>query len=137
MQYDYPDEEVEYRYKLSAIVISITPQFLYNFYNQENSKIYLGAGLSATLWRFNQHTMYRKPFNTKSDYYETSWDPFKMKDYFMNVLLRAGCILHKKIDISVLYLNPAELTNYSKGSDLSIKSSSLQFSIGYMFNKVK
>jgi hypothetical protein len=135
-QYLYPDENVSYKYQLSALNVSVAPQIIWNAYNRQNLKFYIGGGMSVSYLNFGKNNMYRIPESSNSAYHEMSFpDYFKMRDTYMNLLVRSGIMLNKKVDISAMWFNPVDFSNYTAGASALVEASSLQFSIGYMFNR--
>ena len=136
--YYYPEENVAYQYKLTGLNLSAAPQVIYNIYNRENIKFYAGAGMSFSVLRFQENTMERNPENPSSGFYKKTYENYlKMRGSYLNILLRTGFMLNKKIELAAIWYSPASFTNYSGSTKTSLRAHSLQLSLGYMFARSK
>jgi hypothetical protein len=132
-----PAQEQLNVYNLSLMTVGATPQIIFNAYNAENLKWYLGAGSALTYRHVMQNKIHLKRTNQeviiseseKADFYE-------IRKIGLTMILRSGVTLNKKTDLSVLY-SPSTRTN-AKSTDSNgpstLRASSLQLSGAYFFN---
>jgi len=98
---------VPVRASFSATDISLNPQVIYNFYNAENLKIYLGAGVSVATSVYSK--VHYGPQNPK-DYFPVHND-YDFVSFDTRALLKAGVQINKKVELFFNYLTNAERTN--------------------------
>ncbi|MDT3404134.1 hypothetical protein [Mucilaginibacter terrae] len=120
----YPRE-----YAINQFSASLTPQVLYSFYNTDNFKFYMGAGIGLNLSTYpkNTYTEFSEPKASVQDDYLAH-----LLTYWTNVNIRAGFILYKKFDINLLYLPPI---TYSNQLYFSVSSTVYGLGVNYRFGK--
>lgn len=129
----YTTYETENTYTLLAWNFAFTPQLLYNLYNTPKFKFYVGAGASFNYFHPTKNSLYRREINPPATETEDE-NYFIMKKYSLSFVVRSGIRLNQRIDLSLLWGNQEEYTNFLKGNS-SIKSGLLAFSAGYSFGK--
>jgi hypothetical protein len=108
----------------------ISPQLIYNVYNTESLKCYIGAGASVNLYTNSNNNYY---------YAENPYSPTKsvIKGYpnlassGASFLARAGVVLHKKYELYLIY-SPAAVVTDHYGS-FSGAVTSMQAGVNYLF----
>lgn len=79
--------------------LTITPQFLFNIYNKEKIKVYLGAGFALNLVSFSKNSDGNSPTDDS-----VFWGYFP---------IQAGLVLNKNFELSYTYSSFVTTTNYS------------------------
>jgi hypothetical protein len=102
-----PDIKSIYHFKQNTI--SFIPQFQYNIYNSDPFKFYLDAGLSVNFSTYSDNSVYNPV--TKS----TDTDFTGFNDKWLSAPVKAGIILNKTIDISVIFGLPVSISNNVAG----------------------
>ncbi|WP_295770044.1 hypothetical protein [uncultured Mucilaginibacter sp.] len=97
-----------YTYKFNQYSASIGPQVLYNIYNSDKFKFYLGVGASVNLAAYANDEL--RTAATNIQLAEESY--YSLTNYYVTTPLKAGVILNKKLDISATYIRRAPFTNY-------------------------
>ncbi|GEO06130.1 hypothetical protein AAE02nite_37940 [Adhaeribacter aerolatus] len=128
------DREQRNTYNLSMVIVSAMPQVIYNLYNKENFQFYLGTGAAYSYYRTNQNILNRIPTDDPDNPDAIIEDYVIIKKRGLNVVLRSGIVLKKKIDLGIVYFNPTEITNYTSAKGSSVKANNLQLSLNYLFN---
>jgi hypothetical protein len=115
--------------KVKQYIISVSPQFIYNFYNTSLLKIYAGAGLSLNFAAYptNQYNDQTSGFNN-----QTMADFPKLESLWASIPIKLGAVINKNLDLSLTYVPAATVTTYSNASG---SISSYQFGINYFFGK--
>lgn len=132
-----PADEQLNVYNLSMLTLSAAPQLIFNAYNTETLKWYLGAGSAINYRLAFQNKVHLKRTNREVILSETEKnDFFEMRKLGLTLLIRSGITLNKKMDFSVVY-GPSARINYKPvdsrhGS--SLRAGLLQLSGGYFFN---
>jgi hypothetical protein len=95
---------------------SITPQIIYNVYNKDNFKVYIGAGASVN---FSSYSNIQFSDQTNSVIYNHFW---------VNTPLQTGIMINKVWEASFTYAPSTKIA-----SDVSNKISSQSFGLGIKF----
>jgi hypothetical protein len=129
---NYSSQALDYRYNLKGWTVSALPQLLLNVYNTANLKAYLGAGGGFVYLHAGENSMLKHAHNQPDTDVQVTNDYFPIREFNLQVVVRAGVQLQQKFDISVIGGNPVEITNYISGN-ASIRSGMLALSVGYKF----
>jgi len=113
---------------------SITPQFIYNVYNKQELKVFIGAGAAFNFAAYNQY-QYITKYNLRyggsvSDYIQPGYPAFDK--FWLSFPIRAGITLNNKIEINVCYIPSSSILadNVFRGS-----VSSYGAGINYLFGR--
>jgi hypothetical protein len=137
-QFLYPEEEVDFTYSLSGLQVAFSPQLIYNLYNRERCKFFVGAGVSLGAMRLSQNEMHRQPKRPDSRYEETrTANYFQLKNMYLSGLFRTGVLLNNRLELSASFQNPVELTNYATAKGASVRMGSTQVGLAVMFNRAR
>jgi hypothetical protein len=122
--YDYADS---YAATIKQRNVTILPQAIYNFYNKENIKAYLGVGFGANFSSYNNVKTIVTGGNTivtKNAYdFNTFWTKYTAE---------AGFVLNKRVEVFVRYFPPV---SFSGSSAFTISTSEYQFGAHWLFGK--
>jgi len=111
--------------------ISLIPQIIFNLYNTENLKIYLGGGIDIS--HFSYSNAFFGPQNPGvSDNGIGASDPYFFNSADDSFLLKAGLKVHKKFEIFYNYFTPTTTTG---GGYFGLSNSSNEVGILYFFGK--
>ncbi|WP_162051796.1 outer membrane protein [Pontibacter pamirensis] len=119
-------------YDLKQRTASLMPQLVYNFYNKDNLKLYVGAGFAFNYSTYSGNVYHRKYINPTLDFetlYETA-DYQELSPSWSTYTLRAGVVVNRKYEISALYLAPNSITKYTNHA---VTNGSLSLGINYLF----
>jgi len=128
-QHDFKNSYQQSELKFNQYTASITPQAYYNFYSSEKINIFAGGGVSVNFSTYPNHYYVAlggidatpiKQLNFPD--YHTLWE---------SIILKAGVVLNKKIEIYAGYSPPTTLTdNYTSFTGEVV---SYQFGLNYLF----
>ncbi|MDB5023954.1 MAG: hypothetical protein JWP78_1709 [Mucilaginibacter sp.] len=107
-------------YRFNQYTASIVPQLLFNFYNKDNFKVYIDAGVSFNLSAYSNTKIIDPNTGTK----DPNEEPYHLESYWANFPLQIGVMLNKKMEFSFTYTGIASYTQYVFSS-LSNRSASL------------
>jgi hypothetical protein len=131
-----PPQEQHNVYRLSLTTISAAPQVLVNAYNTDKLKWYLGAGSALNYRLVTRNKLHRQRTDEETVVEESENDNFyEMQKLGLTLILRSGLMLHKKMDLSLLYIPASRLNSKGTGryGTSVVGTSSLQLSGGYFF----
>jgi len=111
-------------------IVSLTPQLIYNVYNKEALKIFVGAGFGANFSSYSNNVSTR--YNSIRQEMNVTEDEVSLEGFHMSFPFRAGAVLNKKIEFSAVYIPRSSLTNYAF-FDIGIQR--FTFGINYLFGK--
>lgn len=120
-------------YTFSQSTFSVTPQFIYNFYNKENLKFFAGIGMRANYSSY-QNNLYTITTLYPSNYTSSTPDFFLLRKFWFSAGVEAGVIINKKFEICLSY-TPA-LQEINDNSVVWYESiNSLRLGVTYNFIK--
>jgi len=111
--------------------IAFTPQLIYNFYNSENFKVFGGAGVVISYYKFSNAAFVSQNPNTSITYIADN-DPYVFNNLNTGFLLKAGVQLNKRVEIFANYYGSTAIT---QGGYFSLSNSNKQIGILYFFGK--
>jgi hypothetical protein len=92
---------------------SITPQLVYNLYNQDNLKVFIDAGVSMNLATYNDY----KTVTVYDSFPPTVQDKFpEFSKSYWSFPLKAGLVLNKRIEVYGGFTPSAAITELTKNS---------------------
>ncbi|PTT03746.1 hypothetical protein DBR11_01360 [Pedobacter sp. HMWF019] len=109
---------------------TLTPQFIYNFYNASALKIFLGGGLGCNFSKYSNVITSR--YNSFRKEQEIQEDTFKPEKFNFSFPVSTGIVLNKKIELSVMYSLPTSITTYTM---FSASMQRWKFGVNYLFGK--
>jgi len=113
---------------------SITPQIIYNLYNKDELKIFVGAGASLNFSLYNHYAYITKYDNSSfQDVVQNNYP--ELNKFWIAVPLRTGMVLNKKLEINICYTPPASILNDNVSSLLQGHITSYQAGVNYFFGK--
>jgi len=95
------------RTSFNTTAFYLAPQMVYNFYNAENFKVFGGIGLVVT--KSSYGNVYYGAQNPGTDFTETA--DFNFVNFDSRVLLKAGIMVQKRVEVSLTYFTNAVTTN--------------------------
>lgn len=115
-------------YSFNQYTGTLTPQIIWNIYNKDAFKFYIGAGVA-----FNVSTYSNKSFIAYSKYQKPDDYNYKLEAAWSAFPVQAGIVLNKRLEIFVTdLLAPSSL--YS-GEDANIYVHSYNIGLHYLFRK--
>jgi hypothetical protein len=114
-------------FHFTQLSFSLTPQVIYNIYNQPNFKFYTGIGFQASLIQYVDKVFQNKDGSAFSTFRGT---PFAFNKNFNNFIAKAGFTLNKKIDV---YVNYVSISNLNEDNYFQISSTGIQAGVNYIF----
>jgi len=113
-------------------IITLSPQIIYNLYNSNNLKFYLGAGIaanSASIQTSENVTTYAYPSGEINEREENYILQLIKLNYALPI--RIGIVLNNKLEGSVIYILPSPMADFHS---FAFRSSSVQVGINYLLN---
>lgn len=117
-----------YRYSFDRTTVSINPQIIYNIYNADNLKAFLGGGFSVDVAGYSNHVKalrirgQENPVIGKSD--------VGVETLNISFPFTAGIVLNKKIQLSAGYTLPSSIT---RAVYYSLDIQSYKIGVNYFF----
>jgi hypothetical protein len=108
---------------------TFAPQFIYNFYNNEQAKAFIDLGVSINFASYNHYQSI-----TTYDSFPTS----KVNGYpdlekkFMTVPIKTGITINRKLELYICYVPPVSITGIS-GTAFRSNMTSYQAGVNYLF----
>jgi hypothetical protein len=128
--FKFQEENLDtYDYKFDRYTVTLSPQLLYNLYNKESFKLYLGVGVGVDCSFYGKDN--RIIYNTTYGYTKTEKNPYNLNRFAINPLIKAGSFIGKKFEIYAQYTPPDYITNYV---DFGVRTSALGIGVHYLFN---
>lgn len=109
---------------------SITPQVIYNIYNAEQLKVFIGAGASFNFSSYNRRQYITKYGGSFPDDVRDSFSAFSKS--WVSFPLKTGIEINRKLEINICY-TPSALIAYDSPFSSNIKS--YQAGINYLFGQ--
>jgi hypothetical protein len=136
-QYYYPEENVAYEYKLSAVALSYSPQLIYNVYNGKYCKWNVGGGITLTFWNYPKNEYHQQPLGQSSTFSDLIIDDYmELNKRSVNAVVRSGVLLFNKVDIGFkAFINPTYLNNKEPEKRMMLRFVNL--GLNYQFAKTK
>ncbi|HEY4322623.1 MAG TPA: hypothetical protein VGN20_01520 [Mucilaginibacter sp.] len=98
-------------YSFNQYTASLTPQIIFNVYNKDDFKVFLGAGAAFNFSAYaNNKFVIQSPDPLVVLYYAQK--PYKLDSSWANFPVQAGVTLNKKIEINFSYSGYEDYTNY-------------------------
>lgn len=110
--------------------LTLTPQLIYNVYNRDKFKVFIGAGAGINKGKYSNVVFKRYNPVTRETY--TAKDDLDLQSFYITVPFTAGVTLNKKIELSFRYYLPASITNYIAYNVFMQRS---RIGINYLFGK--
>ena len=110
-------------YQFGQHTATLTPQFIFNVYNQDKLKVYVDAGVAVNLSGYTNTA----PVNELTG---TNLSPLTLRPLWAYYPMQVGVVLNKKIEFSFTY---NLFAGYSSYSDVSIANSSMCLGVKYLF----
>jgi hypothetical protein len=114
---------------IKQYVISVMPQVIYNFYSEENLKIFASVGVSANVAAYNNYN-YVTTSSTGLTSVKNKYPDFQ--HVYFNFPLKAGVLINKHFEVYGAYLVSSSATNYVS---YSANIAGYQAGINYLFGK--
>ena len=119
-------------YQIAMSTVFVTPQFLVNFYNAERLKLFAGGGVSLYFTNFSKN--HYEEYSSAGIAGIVTDEYFELKENkpYLTNMLRAGAVINRNIELSLLYQLPTGLSN---GINQTVKSSFVGLHANFLFNK--
>ena len=117
------------RASFDQIGFVVLPQVLYNFYNGANLKIYAGAGIALSLFKYSN--VYYGPQNPNQSNVIFDSNPFDLKAFDDIFMIKAGAKIGERWGIFANYIASTYTT---QAGYFSLTSSCKQVGLDYFFN---
>ncbi|MBB6500435.1 hypothetical protein [Pedobacter cryoconitis] len=117
-------------HQFNQVTVSMIPQMIYNIYNRDHLKVFLGGGVGLNLSGYTTNKEIDKSFFRQ----ETSVEENKTELEKLNfsLPLTAGIVLHKKIEILAGYTFSSAISNYQT---FSVNIQRYKIGVNYLFGK--
>lgn len=111
--------------KYSAV---LAPQVIYNMYNTDPLKVFIGGGVALNLSSYSNDISSRT--NSLTNNVVVTEDIYEFEAFTFSVPVTAGVVINKKIEVSAGYTFPSTL--YSSGS-MHIDERKIKIGVSYLF----
>ena len=109
------DPTIEYKtHAFDANVLMITPQVIWNAYNSNPLKVFVGAGLAVNLAGYKNNIMSTKPKSSSEVRIEK--DLVYLNRFYLAPQANAGVVIKKKVEIFGNYMFKSSITTYTENS---------------------
>ncbi len=129
--YDY-----ERTYVIAQQTASLSPQVIYNVYNTEDFKYYVGGGFGLNVSNYSKNNYtYTSSYtdNTgKTTYGPQELESYKLETVWASYMVQTGMVLKKRYEIIAMYQPAAKLTKYF---DFSVEQQAMSLGVNYLFGK--
>jgi outer membrane protein W len=120
--------------KLDQQTVSLRPQLIYNFYNADNFKFYLGAGININYSHYPASSNKTTVKNDVPTLSYTAEDKYQSAtNLWFQFAPKAGINIGRKWDININYFLPANQPDISQVPEIRIKG--FDFGINYYWGK--
>jgi len=117
-------------HQFDQVTVSFLPQLIYNIYNKEHLKVFLGGGAGVNLSGYTNNKEITKSFFRQEVTVEENKTDLEKINF--SIPLSAGVVLHKKIEILAGYNFSSSITNYQ---NFSINIQRYKIGVNYLFGK--
>jgi len=119
----------------NQLTVSVTPQFIYNFYNKAAFKAYLAVGGQINFTSFSNYKHDVQESLNQISIGNNHTDKNYLRKTYPNAVIKAGIVLSKRFDIYATYNTRARLDNYA-GKFYTYDIDSYRVGINYLFGKI-
>lgn len=129
--YTYTDNlfTVNQKYAFNQFTVSVSPKLIYNLYNTNKLKFFIGAGASFNYSLYSNNMLTTTNTNGTYSGSTENKDPFALHPVWVGFPLMTGIKLKQKLEISLTYF-PTSL--YSENNAYAVGNS--RISLGLSFN---
>lgn len=106
--YGYKPAERTENYSFNQYNATLTPQIIFNIYNKDALKFYVGAGLSINFSAYSNNKHYYTGTSSNFDI-----DPYELEKVWANFPLQTGVVFNKRIEAFFTYTGPTAFSNYT------------------------
>jgi len=110
-------------YSFNQFTVSIAPQVLFNFYNKDDFKVYIDAGLAFNFSSYTNNKFVIDQSDIAGPYLAPFW---------INFPLQAGMVLNKKTEVCLTYINKA---TFSRSSSFDANNQTVSLGVKFLFGK--
>jgi hypothetical protein len=97
-------------YSINQFTTSLTPQVIFNFYNKDDVKVYLGGGIGLNYSVYSKNQFSLADVNANNGTTVTP-QPFPLNALWVNFPIQAGVMLNRKAEVSFSFAPYAYFTN--------------------------
>jgi len=127
---DYPSK-TSITHAFNQLTINFTPQVIYNLYNTERLKFFIGGGIGFNFSTYsNNKTTIYDSFRNETEIIDNQVD---LEAFNFSLPFTAGLVLNKRVEISAGYAFSSPITNYSA---FSINMKRYRIGVNYLFGKL-
>ncbi|MCJ8167555.1 hypothetical protein MKJ04_22120 [Pontibacter sp. E15-1] len=124
--------QYERTYEIAQQTATIIPQIIYNLYNKDNFKYYVGGGVGFNFSNYSKNR-YSYTYRYGTDDSSTrELQAYEAETAWASYMVRTGVVLKKKYEVTAIYQPMAALTRYV---DFAIQQQSLSIGMNYLFGK--
>ncbi|MGY0040316.1 hypothetical protein [Pedobacter sp. NJ-S-72] len=116
----------------NQVTVSFAPQVIYNLYNTERLKFFVGGGVGLNLSGYSNHQKTTLYYGAKNEtvFLDKKID---LEAFNFSLPFTAGLVLNKRVEISAGYSFSSPITNYSL---FSINMQRCRIGVNYLFGKL-
>ena len=110
-------------YSFNQYTASVAPQVLFNFYNKDDFKLYIDAGMAFNFSSYTNNKFVIDQSDIAGPYLAPFW---------INFPLQAGMVLNKKTEVCLTYINKA---SFSRSSSFDANNQTVSLGVKFLFSK--
>jgi hypothetical protein len=123
------DPTIEYKtHAFDSYAVMLTPQVIWNAYNSDPFKVFIGGGLTINLAGYSNNIMTSK-LKSKSEL-RIENDPVLLNGFFLAPQASAGMVIKQKVEVFGNYMFKSSLTTYTEHS---IQMARYNIGLKYLF----
>lgn len=127
-QYDNVSETQEFKQN----IFTFFPQVLYNLYNRENARFFIGSGLSASIVSYPLNYYLRATSYINGATYRLEGENhYLLEKFWYLVPVKAGLTL-RRLEVAAIYFPPVAITKYH---NFVLETKSVHLQMNYLLNK--
>lgn len=132
--YTYADNlfTVYQHYTFNQITVSVSPKLIYNLYNTDKLKVFLGGAMSFNYSYYWNNKLSTTNVTTNYSGSTEKTDPFSLRPFWVSFPILAGIRLKQKFEISVTF---APTSLYAENNAFAVGNSMISLGLKYHFKR--
>ncbi|WP_170132727.1 porin family protein [Pedobacter cryoconitis] len=127
--YEYAGSNAQHTF--DQVTITFLPQLIYNIYNANHLKAFVGAGIGVNFSSYSNNRT--SQYNSITRATTRADNAIDMEKFNFSLPFTAGVVFNKKIEVSAGYAFSSSITNYS---NFSINMQRYRIGVNYLFGKL-
>jgi len=120
---------VESKHSFKQSLLTVTQQAVYNFYNDDQLKVFVAAGLDLNFAKYSDNVYTVILPDKRSNIFN---DAVELKGFYISVPVKAGIVIGNRYQLFAAYTLPSVISTYPV---YHVNMSKCGIGINYLFNK--